>query len=65
MRAQLGYGLLTIGTVASALGLATIATGLATGRRALLELGRRYVVVILVAVIAAFVVMETAMYGHD
>jgi cytochrome c-type biogenesis protein CcmF len=65
MRAQLGYGLLTIGTVASALGLATIATGLATGRRALLEMGRRYVVVILVVVIAAFVVMETAMYGHD
>ncbi|MDQ1383274.1 MAG: cytochrome c-type biosis protein CcmF [Actinomycetota bacterium] len=65
MRAQLGYGLLTIGTVASALGLATVATGLATGRRALLETGRRYVVVILVAVIAAFVVMETAMYGHD
>ncbi len=65
MRAQLGYGLLTIGTVASALGLATIATGLATGRRTLLELGRRYVVVILVVVVAAFVVMETAMYGHD
>jgi cytochrome c-type biogenesis protein CcmF len=65
MRAQLGYGLLTIGTVASALGLATIATGLATGRRALLEIGRRYVVVILVVVVAAFVVMETAMYGHD
>ena len=48
MRAQLGYGLLTIGTVAAALGLATLATGLATGRRALLDVGRRYVVVILV-----------------
>ena len=65
MRAQLGYGLLTIGTVASALGLVTLAAGLATGRRELLEIGRRYVVVILVSVVAAFVVMETALYGHD
>jgi cytochrome c-type biogenesis protein CcmF len=65
MRAQLGYGLLTIGAVAALLGLATLAVGLATGRRALLETGRRYVVVILVVSIAAFVVMETALYGHD
>ncbi|HEY5076676.1 MAG TPA: cytochrome c biogenesis protein CcsA, partial [Acidimicrobiia bacterium] len=65
MRAQLGFGLLTIATVACALGFATLATGLATGRRALLELGRRYVAVVLVSVIAAFVVMETALYGHD
>jgi cytochrome c-type biogenesis protein CcmF len=65
MRAQLGYGLLTISTVACALGLATLATGLATGRSALLDVGRRYIAVILVAVIAAFVVMETALYGHD
>ncbi len=65
MRGQLGFGLLTIGTVAAALGVATLATGLATGRRALLDVGRRYVVVILVAAIGAFVVMETALYGHD
>jgi len=65
LRAQLGFGLLTIGTVASALGLATLATGLATGRQALLQLGRRYVVVVLVSVIGAFVVMETALFGHD
>jgi cytochrome c-type biogenesis protein CcmF len=65
MRGQLGFGLLTIGTVAAALGVATLATGLATGRRALLDIGRRYVVVILVAAIGAFVVMETALYGHD
>ncbi len=51
MRGQLGYGLLTIGTVASALGVATLATGLATGRRALLDIGRRYVAVILVAAV--------------
>jgi cytochrome c-type biogenesis protein CcmF len=65
LRAQLGFGLLTIGTVACLLGGATLATGLATGRRALLELGRRYVVVVLVSAIGAFVVMETALFGHD
>jgi cytochrome c-type biogenesis protein CcmF len=65
MRAQLGYGLLTIGTVAAALGLATLATGLATGRRSLLDVGRRYVLVILVAAVGAFIVMETALWGHD
>ncbi|HEV7525741.1 MAG TPA: heme lyase CcmF/NrfE family subunit [Acidimicrobiia bacterium] len=65
MRAQLGYGLLTIGTVAAALGMATLAFGLATGRRALLDIGRRYVAVILVSAIGAFVVMETAMFAHD
>jgi cytochrome c-type biogenesis protein CcmF len=65
MRSQLGYGLLTIGTVASALGLVTLATGLATGRRTLLDIGRRYVLVILISVVAAFVVMETALWGHD
>jgi cytochrome c-type biogenesis protein CcmF len=65
LRAQLGFGLLTIGTVACALGLATLATGLATRRRSLLELGRRYVAVVLVAAVGAFVVMETALFGHD
>ncbi len=65
MRGQLGYGLLTIGTAASALGLVTLAIGLATGRRALLDQGRRYIAVILVSVVGAFVVMETALYGHD
>src|SRR5438552_3720116 len=65
LRAQLGFGLLTIGTVACALGVATLATGLATRRPALLELGRRYVAVVLVAAVGAFVVMETALFGHD
>jgi len=65
MRVQLGYGLLTIGTVAAALGLITLAVGIATGRRQLLDIGRRYIVVILGAAIAAFVLMETATFGHD
>jgi cytochrome c-type biogenesis protein CcmF len=51
--------------VASALGVATLAVGIATGQRALLDLGRRCVVFVLLAVVGAFVVMETALFGHD
>jgi cytochrome c-type biogenesis protein CcmF len=65
MRAQLGYGLLTIGTVAALLGLVTLAAGIATGRRTLLDAGRRYVAVILFAAVGAFIVMETALFAHD
>jgi cytochrome c-type biogenesis protein CcmF len=65
MRAQLGYGLLTIGTVAALLGLVSLGAGIATGRRTLLDAGRRYIAVILFAVVAAFVVMETALFAHD
>jgi cytochrome c-type biogenesis protein CcmF len=65
MRAQLGYGLLTIGTVAAFLGLVSLGAGLTTGRRTLLDAGRRYVPVILVSAIGAFVVMETALFSHD
>jgi cytochrome c-type biogenesis protein CcmF len=65
MRAQLGYGLLTIGTVGAFLGLVSLAAGLATGRRTLLDAGRRYVGVILFAAVGAFVVMETALFAHD
>jgi len=65
LRISLGYGLIAIGMVASALGLVTLAAGLRTGRRSLLDSGRRYVVVVLGASIGAFVVMETALYGHD
>jgi cytochrome c-type biogenesis protein CcmF len=65
MRAQLGYGLLTIGTAAAALGLVTTAAGIARTRPRLLDLGRRYTVLVLLAAIGAFVVMETALFGHD
>jgi cytochrome c-type biogenesis protein CcmF len=65
MRSELGYGLLTIGTVASALGLGTLAAGLATKRPVLTRIGRRYVAVILVCAVGAFVIMETALFGHD
>jgi cytochrome c-type biogenesis protein CcmF len=65
MRSQLGYGLLTIGTAAAALGLVTLAAGLFTNRPRLLTVGRRYIVVMLVAAVGAFVVMESAMFAHD
>src|SRR4051794_15029717 len=65
MRAQLGYGFLTIGTAAATLGLITTAAGIARHRPRLLDLGRRYVVLVLLAAVGAFVVMETALFGHD
>jgi cytochrome c-type biogenesis protein CcmF len=65
MRAQLGYGLLTIGTAASALGLATFGAGIRGGNARLLAAGRRYVVVVLLAALGAFAVMETALFTRD
>jgi cytochrome c-type biogenesis protein CcmF len=65
MRAELGYALLTIGTVAALLGVVTLAVGLATRRPALLDTGRRYVAVILFTAIGAFAVMESALFAHD
>jgi cytochrome c-type biogenesis protein CcmF len=65
MRAQLGYGLLTIGTAAAALGLVTTAAGIVRNQPRLLDLGRRYVVLVLLAALGAFIVMETALFGHD
>jgi cytochrome c-type biogenesis protein CcmF len=65
MRAQLGYGLLTIGTAAAALGLVTTAAGIVRKQPRLLDLGRRYVVLVLLAALGAFIVMETALFGHD
>jgi cytochrome c-type biogenesis protein CcmF len=65
MRAQLGYGLLTIGTAAAALGLVTTAVGIVRKQPRLLDLGRRYVVLVLLAALGAFIVMETALFGHD
>jgi cytochrome c-type biogenesis protein CcmF len=65
MRAGLGYGLLAIGAAASALGVITIALGLAKNDTRLLDIGRRFVVVVLAAAVGAFVVMETALFSHD
>jgi cytochrome c-type biogenesis protein CcmF len=65
MRAQLGYGILAIGTAAAALGVATLVAGLALKLPKLLLLARRYVLVVLLAAIGAFAVMESALFAHD
>ena len=65
MRAQLGYAMLTIGLAASALGLVTLVVGIVRKQPRLLELGRRYAVVVLAAAIGAFAVMESALWAHD
>ena len=65
MRASLGYGFLTIGTVAAALGLAMVIGGIATKSAHLFVLTRRFIAVVLFAAVGAFVVMETALFGHD
>jgi cytochrome c-type biogenesis protein CcmF len=65
MRAQLGYGILSIGTAAAVLGVATLIAGLALRMPKLLELARRYVLVVLLAAIGAFAVMESALFAHD
>jgi cytochrome c-type biogenesis protein CcmF len=65
MRAQLGYGMLTIGTAAAALGLVTTAAGITRRQARLLDLGRRYVVLVLLAAVGAFVVMESALFARD
>ncbi len=65
MKAQLGYGFLAIGLASSLLGLITIAVGIARHRPKLLERGRRYVGVVLLSAVGAFVVMEWALFSHD
>ena len=65
MRAHLGYALLAVGAASALLGLVTTALGLHRQRTALLQLGRRYVPVVLAAAVGAFAVMESALFAHD
>jgi len=65
MRASLGTALIVIGMTASLLGIATVAAGIRYRHRRLMLLGRRYIVVVLLASIGAFVVMENALFAHD
>jgi cytochrome c-type biogenesis protein CcmF len=57
--------MLAIGTAAAVLGVVTLGAGIRRHRPALLHLARRYVVVVLLASVGAFVVMESAMFAHD
>ncbi|HEY1740856.1 MAG TPA: cytochrome c biogenesis protein CcsA, partial [Acidimicrobiia bacterium] len=54
-----------VGVTASLLGIIVLGRGIATGNERLLRLGRRYSTAILLAAVAAFIVLETALYGHD
>src|SRR3974390_554142 len=65
MRASLGTLWIAIGAAASLLGLVTLAVGIGTKRPALLELGRRFVAVVVLAAVAAFAVRESARFAHD
>ncbi len=65
MRAQLGYAMLAVGTAAAVLGIGSLAAGIRFGRPSLLRLARRYVLVVLLAAVGAFVVMESALFAHD
>src|SRR4051812_6446032 len=57
--------MLAIGTAAAVLGGATLGAGIHLKRPALLRLARRYVVVVLVAAVGGFAVMESALFAHD
>src|SRR5258705_1106127 len=65
MRAQPGDGIMPIGSSGAVLGAATVIAGLALRLPKLLELARRYVLVVLLAAIGAFAVMESALFAHD
>jgi cytochrome c-type biogenesis protein CcmF len=65
VRATIGYGALTAGAAAAALGIVTILVGVYKDRPVLLRIGRRYVFVTLMAAVAAFATMESALFAHD
>ncbi|MGH8976630.1 MAG: heme lyase CcmF/NrfE family subunit [Acidimicrobiia bacterium] len=65
MRAAVGYGAITAGAAACVLGIVTILFGMHRGRPALVRTGSRYVLVTLLAALAAFATMEWALFAHD
>jgi cytochrome c-type biogenesis protein CcmF len=54
-----------VGVVASGLGLVILLAGILRKDDKLLDLGRRFIVPVLIAAVAAFVLMETALFAHD
>ena len=65
MRASLGYAALSVGAASCLLGIATLLAGLRTGSERLLAVGRRYVLGIAGAAVAAVAAMEWALNTHD
>ena len=63
MRAAIGWR--HRGRAAAALGIVTILVGVYKDRPVLLRIGRRYVFVTLMAAVAAFATMESALFAHD
>jgi cytochrome c-type biogenesis protein CcmF len=57
--------MLAVGSAAAVLGVATLGAGIHLKRPALLHLARRYVFVVLLAAVGAFVVMQSALFAHD
>ena len=65
MTAALGYGAVILGLSGAALGILTLAMGLARRDPRLLRLGRRYTWVVIAGAVLAAVAMEVALLRHD
>ncbi len=57
--------MLAMGAAAAVLGVATLGAGISLHRPALMRFARRYVVIVLLATLGAFAVMESALFAHD
>jgi cytochrome c-type biogenesis protein CcmF len=65
MNAVLGTAAVTLGLVASILGMATLGLGLRRGSPALLRAGQRYTWLVLAGAVLATAAMQSALLGHD
>ena len=65
MNAVIGFGFVTLGLTASALGAAGGAYALLTGRLYLLRTVRQWVWLVLLAAVGAFTIMEVALFQRD
>jgi cytochrome c-type biogenesis protein CcmF len=65
VKASLGYAALSVGAASCLLGIVTVLAGIRTGNARLLAVGRRYVLGIAGAAIAAAATMEWALNTHD
>lgn len=65
MKASLGYAALCVGAASCLLGIVTLVAGVVQGNGRLLAVGRRYVLGIAGAAVAAALTMEWALNTHD